>query len=214
MTNTHTHDLDRIQGIYDGIAPSWDARQGMVERTLMGQPMREALVAQLRGDVLEVGAGTGPTLRLLKGNRAVTSYTGIDLSGGMLDQARPHTTGLPFPVTLRQMDAQHLDFPDAAFDSVTTSLTLCTVPDPALALREMARVCRPGGRVVLLEHVRPGNPLVGGALKLLSPLQERMLGCHLDRRTDRLVRELGFLVEAESTRFLGIFHLMVLKPPA
>ena len=213
MTTSPQPELDRIEAIYDDIAPTWDQRQGFVERTLMGQPMRKALAGRLRGDVLEIGTGTGPTLRLLAGNHDVTSFTGVDLSEGMLDQARAHASALPYPVTLRQMDAQHLDFPDATFDSVTTSLTLCTVPDPERALREMARVCRPEGTIVLLEHVQARNPLVAGMLKLLSPLQERMLGCHLDRRTDRLVCDLGFRVEHESPRFFGVFHLIVARPP-
>lgn len=213
---TETAELRRVAAIYDEIAPEWDARQGVVERMLMGQPMRESLARLLTGDVLEVGTGTGPTLRLLAlaGNDRVTSYTGVDLSAGMLDQARPHAPRLPFPVELRQMNAGDLDFDDARFDTVTCSLTLCTVPDPAQALREMARVCRPDGTIVLLEHVRARNPLLHGLQRALNPLQVRMLGCHLDRPTDRLVRDLGLTVEFERTRFFGVFHLIVAHPPS
>jgi len=206
-------ELDRVEAIYDGIAPEWDARQGMVERMLMGQPMRDSLASLLKGDVLELGTGTGPTLRLLAGNLLVTSFTGVDLSHGMLDQARQHTAGIVFPVTLTQMNAEHLDFADNHFDTVTTSLMLCTVPDPTVALQEMARVCKPDGLIVLLEHVRARNPLLAGMQKMLNPLQVRMLGCHLDRPTNRLIRDLGFRVEAEQTRFFGIFHLIVARPP-
>jgi len=207
--------LQRVEAIYDTIAPEWDARQGVVERMLMGQPMREDLARLLTGDVLEIGTGTGPTLRqlALADNARVTSYTGIDLSNGMLDHARQHAGGLPFPVALRQMAAGDLAFEDGRFDTVTCSLTLCTVPDPVQALREMARVCKPDGTIVLLEHVRARNPLLAGVQKMLAPLQVRMLGCHLDRPTDRLVRDLGFRVEFERTRFFGIFHLIVAKPP-
>ncbi len=213
MTEPHTTELKRVEAIYDDIAPEWDQRQGMVERMLMGQPMRESLAQLLRGDVLEVGTGTGPTLRLLAGNPRVTSYTGVDLSQGMLDQARKHFDGLPFPVDLRQMNAGQLDFGDASFDTVTASLTLCTVPDPAVALGEMARVCKPDGLIVLLEHVRVRNPILAGMQKVLTPLQVRMLGCHFDRPTDRLVRDLGFRIEHETTRFFGVFHLIAARPP-
>lgn len=209
---THT-ELHRVEAIYDEIAAEWDKRQGIVERILMGQPMRESLAELLRGHVLEIGTGTGPTLRLLARNSRVTSYTGVDLSNGMLDQARQHAGGLPFPVELRQMNAGQLDFGDDRFDTVTASLTLCTVPDPAQALREMARVCKPDGLIVLLEHVRGRNPILAGMQKVLSPLQVRMLGCHLDRPTDRLVRDLGFRVETERTRFFGVFHQIVARPP-
>ncbi len=214
MNEPQTTELKRIEAIYDDIAPEWDKRQGIVERILMGQAMRDSLAGLLQGDVLEIGTGTGPTLRLLAGNPRVTSFTGVDLSRGMLDQARHHAEGLPFPVDLRQMNAGQLDFTGASFDTVTTSLTLCTVPDPALALREMARVCKADGMIVLLEHVRVRNPILAGMQKVLTPLQVRMLGCHLDRPTDRLVRDLGFRIEHETTRFFGVFHLIVARPQA
>jgi len=208
------HELDRVAHIYNDIAPTWDQRQGLVERRLMGQPMREALAAQLHGDVLEIGTGTGPTLRLLAGNDRVTSFTGLDLSHGMLAEARHHARGLPFPVDLRVGNAETLPFDAARFDTVTASLVLCTVPDAGRALREMARVCRPGGKVVLLEHVRAHNPVLHSLQRALNPLQVRMLGCHLDRPTNQLVRDLGYTVVHERSRFFGIFRLMVLEPPA
>lgn len=213
MADPHAAERDRIETIYNEIAPDWDQRQGVVERILMGQAMRDSLAGLLHGDVLEIGTGTGPTLRLLAGNDRVTSFTGVDLSAGMLDQARKHALDLPFPVDLRRMDAESLDFADASFDVVTTSLMLCTVPDPALALREMTRVCKPDGLVVLLEHVRARNPLLAGLQRALNPLQVRMLGCHLDRPTDRLTRDLGFRIEHETTRFFGVFHLIAARPP-
>lgn len=214
MTTSIDSELARVEAIYDEIAPTWDQRQGLVERVLMGRAMRVALANALRGDVLEIGTGTGPTLKLLAGNPQVTSFTGIDLSTGMLDQARQATPRPNVPVILRPMNAERLEFPDASFDTVTTSLTLCTVPDPARALREMARVCRADGRIVLLEHVRAPNRVLAWLQRTLTPLQVRMLGCHFDRPTDRLVRELGFRVERDERRFFGIFHLIVARPPA
>jgi ubiquinone/menaquinone biosynthesis C-methylase UbiE len=213
MTTSTNPELDRVATIYDDIAPTWDQRQGLVERRFMGQAMRVALANALQGEVLDVGVGTGPTLRLAAGNRNITSFTGIDLSEGMLEQARRASPQPAVPVTLRTMNAEQLDFPDATFDTVTTSLTLCTVPDPARALSEMARVCREDGRIVLLEHVRAPNRVIAWLQRKLTPLQVRMLGCHFDRPTDKLVRDLGFQVEREATRFFGIFRLIVAHPP-
>ena len=213
MTTASESETARVEAIYDRIAPEWDKRQGCAERILIGGSMRAALADALRGDVLEIAAGTGVTLRNIANNQAITSYTGIDLSNGMLAQARQATVGLPFPVHLRRMDATRLDFPDASFDCVTVSLSLCTVPDPAATLCEMARVCRPDGRIVLLEHVLSPNRFVAWWQHRLAPAQHRMLGCHLDRQTDRLVRDLGFWVEREQTRLFGIFHLIVARPP-
>jgi ubiquinone/menaquinone biosynthesis C-methylase UbiE len=213
MTTTSESETARVEAIYDRIAPDWDKRQGFAERLLIGRGMRDEIAASLRGDVLEIATGTGVTLRNLAENQAITSYTGIDLSNGMLAQAQQAAAGVPFPVDLRQMDATRIDFPDAAFDSVTVSLSLCTVPDPAATLREMARVCRPEGRVVLLEHVLSPNRFVAWWQKRLAPAQHRMLGCHLDRQTDQLVRDLGFRVERDQTRLFGVFHLIVAVPP-
>lgn len=212
-THPDLTERDRVTAIYDEIAPTWDARQGLVERVLMGEPLRAALADALRGDVLEIGTGTGVTFRHLGNADGITSFTGTDLSQGMLREARVPTAALDVPVSLARMDAGALAFRDGTFDTVTTSLMLCTVPDPARALREMARVCRADGRIVLLEHVRARNPLIALSQRVLTPLQVRMLGCHLDRPTDRLVREQGFRVEEERTRFFGIFHLIVARPP-
>ena len=209
-------EVERIARIYDQLAPTWNEREARGERMLLGAAWRPRLASLLAGDVLEIGTGTGPTLRELARNPGqVRSFTGIDLSAGMLARARQEARACPFPVRLEQMDASDLSaFPDDRFDTVTASLVLCTVPDPARTLREMARVCRPSGRVVLLEHVLAPNRLVAWLMRRLAPLQVRHMGCHIDRRTDQLVRELGCAVERDETRVLDIFRLMVLRPPA
>jgi ubiquinone/menaquinone biosynthesis C-methylase UbiE len=206
-------ELQRVEAIYDRLASRWNEREGRGERKLTRQ-QRQRLAAALEGDVLEVGIGTGTTLDdLASATARITTFTGIDLSTGMLAEATRAAEACPFPVTLKQMNAEALTaFADDTFDTVTSSLVLCTVPDPAAALREMARVCRPGGKLVLLEHVRAPNRLIGGVQKIVAPLQVRHLGCHLDRPTDRLVRDLGFAVERDEAWFFGIFHLMVARP--
>ncbi len=206
--------ITRVEAIYDQWAPVWDKRQGLVERVLMGEGMRRSLARELRGDVLEIGTGTGATLRFLQDAPEITSFTGVDLSAGMLAEARSAATGTDLEIRLAQMNAEALAFADAAFDTVTTSLMLCTVPDPARALSEMARVCKPDGRIVVLEHVRSPNRFFAKLQQWMTPLQVRQLGCHLDRPTDQLVRDLGFQVERDESRFVGVFHLIVMRPPA
>lgn len=209
------NDLQRLTRIYDEQAPTWDQREGCGENLVLGSAYRDRLARSLEGDVLEIGVGTGETLRRVQAAGVpVRSYTGIDLSMGMLAEASRHVDASSFPVTLRQMNAEMLTaFADDAFDTVTASLVLCTVPDPVAALTEMARVCRPDGRIVLIEHVLADNPIVGGVQKIVAPVQRRHMGCHIDRSTHRLVRDLGFRIEQDDSRALGIVHLMVARPP-
>lgn len=209
------NDLQRIARIYDERAPTWDKREGRGENKTLGPIWRARLARMLEGDVLEVGIGTGETLRHLGEARdRVTSYTGIDISTGMLAEAAKHCDDCPFPVTLHQMNAENLAaFPDAAFDTVTASLVLCTVPDAEAALLEMARVTRSDGKIVLIEHVLAPNRVIGTVQRVLAPVQSRHMGCRIDRRTDRLVRDLGFRVERDDRRLFGILHLIVARPP-
>lgn len=201
--------LTRIRDIYDQRASTYDKTVGFSEKLLLGNLRRE-FAAELRGNTLEIAIGSG--LNLPGYPTAVTRAVGVDLSHGMLREARLRGRS-GGDLLLAQMDAQHLAFPDQSFDTVAVSLALCTIPDPLLTLGEIARVCRPGGRIVLLEHVR--SPLLPVAMvqRLLSPLQERFIGCHLDRETIALVQRLGFRIVSERRHLLGVFRLVVAEPP-
>lgn len=209
-----SNDIERLTRIYDARASHWDQREARAENLMVGT-MRDRLVRELQGDVLDVGMGTGETLRRLQASDVpVTSYTGVDLSTGMLAQASRYSNSSRFPVRLQQANAESLSmFADNTFDTVTGSLVLCTIPDNEAALREMARVVKPSGKIVVIEHVLTTNPLLKGAMKLAAPLQVRAMGCHIDRQTDRIIRNLGFSVEQDHARFAGIFHLIVARPP-
>lgn len=204
-------DLDRIRRTYDRRADAYDRSAGRVEGLLVGD-FRRGFAAALHGRSLEVAVGSG--LNLPHYPAAVTEAVGLDLSREMLRRAGQRARALGLPVALVQGDAERLPFPDAAFDSVGVSLALCTVPDPAAALREVARVCRPEGTVVLLEHVLSPSRPVAALERLLTPLQARAIGCHLDRETIDLARRLGFRVEREAARRFGVFRLVVARPPA
>jgi len=202
--------LRQIRAVYDRRAATYDRTVGLGERVALGG-LRRAFAAELRGDVLEVAVGSG--LNVPHYTSAVHRVVGVDLSGGMLRRARVRAAELGRPVAFAQMDAQRLAFGDAGFDTVAVSLALCTIPDPDAALRELARVCRPDGRVVLLEHVRSPVWPVFVAQRLLTPLQERFIGCCLTRPTIDTARALGFTVESERSRLFGVFRLVVARPP-
>jgi ubiquinone/menaquinone biosynthesis C-methylase UbiE len=163
------------------------------------------------GEVLEVAVGTGRNLPFYPDG---TRLTGVDWSPAMLAIARRRAADLGLEVDLRQGDAQALDFPDASFDTVLCALGLCAIPDDRRAVTEMARVLRPGGRLLLVDHVAAS----ASALRAVQWLYERitipLAGEHFRRRPLTYVRDLGFDVE-ETERFrLGVVERVSARKPA
>ena len=153
---------------------------------------RRKVVREARGRVLEIGVGTGKNLPLYD-PQITQELVGIDFSPGMLGRARRRQCGVPH--SLLEMDAQALSFPDASFDTVIATCVFCTVPDPVQSLREARRVCRPEGRILLLEHVRIDRPLIGPLMDLLDPVSVLIVGTHINRRTVENVRLAGMHVD-------------------
>jgi ubiquinone/menaquinone biosynthesis C-methylase UbiE len=201
----------RTQARYDRIAPVYDRLEMLAER-LFG-PMRRKVWSLISGGkVLEVGVGTGKNFPY---HPAGAEVTGIDLSARMLDQAQRRLRELGRSLMLRQMDVQRLYFPDGHFDAAVATFVFCSVPDPVQGLQELARVVRPGGRIVLLEHVRVDHPaLIGTLMDLLDPLTVRLMGPHINRRTLENVQRAGLELErVENLAPLGLVKLIVARSP-
>ena len=174
-------------------ATLYDRLGAPVERTVLG-PIRSELVGPLTGAVLDVGAGTGANLRHFRhATRVVAAEPDPAMRRkltGCLDEAG-------VPVEVSDAGAEALPFPDAAFDAVVFTLVLCTVGDPDGALAEARRVLRPGGALVVLEHVR-GHGRHARWQERVAPVWKRvMAGCHLDRDTAAAVRSAGFAPDHE-----------------
>jgi ubiquinone/menaquinone biosynthesis C-methylase UbiE len=173
------------------------------------EPLRRRVWAEAVGpDILEVGVGTGKNFPFYPPNAELTA---IDLSDRMLAYASQYAADTGVQARLLQMDAQHLDFPDDTFDSVVSTLVFCTVPHPVQGLREARRVCKPGGCIVLLEHVRPEG-LLGFATDIFSPLSVTIFGEHLNRHTVDAVRQAGVDIQYVDNLGSRIFRLIVAKP--
>jgi ubiquinone/menaquinone biosynthesis C-methylase UbiE len=141
--------------------------------------------------VLEVGVGTGKNFPY---HPPDVEVVGIDLSERMLTRAQHQARELDEGIRLIQMDAQHIACADHSFDAAVATFVFCSVPDPVQGLREIARVVRPGGRVLLLEHVRVNAPIIGPLMDLLDPLVVRTMGAHINRHTVENVIHAGLEV--------------------
>jgi ubiquinone/menaquinone biosynthesis C-methylase UbiE len=144
--------------------------------------MRRELLSEAEGRVLELGAGTGANLDLYPEN--VSELVALEPDPHMAKRLRATVAGSSRQVSFSEAGAERLPFEDASFDTVVSTLVLCTVPDPARALAETARVLRPGGRLLFLEHVRSEDP---GTARWQDRLEKpwRFLGdgCHCNRDT-------------------------------
>lgn len=204
-----------IAATYDRLAPAWLSRWSACENWLVTDQWRNDFVDRLHGDVLELGIAAGDTLvRLGRRPHDVSSYTGIDISPGMIEEAQRAAQGLALPVDLRVGIAEDMSmFADNSFDTVAASLVFCTIPDVPAALADVARVLKPEGTFVLLEHVRSPNRVVGRLQTRLAPIQVRQMGCHLDRETVRTLEGHGCRIKEERKRIMSIFRFVVATPP-
>jgi len=182
---------------YDELAPWYDLAIAPVEWLIRRR--RTRLLAGARGDVLEVGGGTGRTLRLYPPDCRIT---GIDPSEKMLERARRRGARVRLEVHVRHIAAEQLAFEDASFDTVSSSLTFCSVADPKRALAERRRVLRPYGQLLMIEHVRPPGRYLGRLFDRLDPWWYKR-SCHLARRTPDDVRAGEFGVVEEQRWLKG-----------
>jgi phosphatidylethanolamine/phosphatidyl-N-methylethanolamine N-methyltransferase len=159
-------ETDFVEGVYEKLASVYDWFFGPTLHAGRLQAMQRMAISP--GDrILEVGVGTGINLSLYPRD---CELTGIDLSDSMLEKAYERVAEKRMRnVHLQQMDASRLLFPDASFDIVYAPYLISVVPDPVQVAREMRRVCRPGGRIVILNHFRSTNPIMSWGERLISP---------------------------------------------
>ena len=164
-------------------------------------PFRERVVGAARGRVLEIGIGSG--LNLASYQSSAEEVYGVDPSIELLAKARDRVNAARIPVKLLEGTAEKLPFDDRTFDTVVMTFTLCSIPDVALAVREMRRVLRPEGELLFVEHGQAPDPAVVRWQDRLTPVWKRIGGgCHLNRKIDDLIKAGGFRIERLSTDYL------------
>lgn len=183
-----SNETETIKKRYDRIAPIFDAMEGMMEKLLF-RVWRQRLWNKVEtGKILEVGVGTGKNFPYYP---AGAEMTAIDFSAAMLDRAKHKTAPQAQPI-LRLMDVQQLDFPDNSFDTVVGTFVFCSVPQPLQGLREVRRVLKPGGRLLLLEHVQSSHRVQAALMHFINPLVVYLVGANINRNTVDNVRLSGF----------------------
>lgn len=193
---------------YDRFARWYDLVEGVPD--LLGvKKLRQKLLSQATGRVLEVAVGTGKNLRFYPRGCQITA---LDFSAEMLNVARKRAAKLSIHVSFLVADAEALPFSGKSFDTVVSSLTTCTFPNPVAALKEMGRVCRTNGRILLLEHGRSDRGWLGCWQDRHANQFAKPLGCHWNRESQELARQAGFKIVAAQRFFFGVFHVIEARP--
>ena len=191
---------DRLSLNYDWMTWADEYRFGAAKRRLF---------AGMSGRCLMVAAGTGLDFPLFPPGLSVTA---IDISAGMIERARSRAARYQGSLDVGVMDVQALTFDDATFDTVVTSCTFCSVPDPVRGLRELYRCLRPGGQLLMFEHVRSRFGPVAVMQDLMSVLTRRM-GPAMNRDTRTNVLLAGFSLEREENVYFDIVKSLRARRP-
>ncbi len=194
--------------VYDRVAAIYDLYTAPME-AFGGRRARRRLFGRARGHILELAIGTGLNLPCYPPG---TDVTGIDVSPRMLARARRRARRMGLKAHLEIADIEHLPYRDACFDTVTAACVFRSVGDPVRGLQEAARVVRPGGQVLLYEHVRPRNAALGKLTDLISPLTRKLFAPELNRRTERNAETAGLHITG--IRRHGIWREIITAPHA
>lgn len=174
---------------YNRLAPYFDSLEGFLEGLFFSQ-WRKTLWDKVQGEhILEVGVGTGKNFSCYPSGTRVTA---VDFSEVMLKLAKKKRSHEGIDVELVLMDVQSLCYADNSFDTIAATFVFCSVPQPIKGLQELYRVCKPGGQVLLLEHVLSSNPLMAKMMHLMNPLIASVFGANINRQTLKNVQSCGF----------------------
>jgi ubiquinone/menaquinone biosynthesis C-methylase UbiE len=197
--------LMSIVSKYNRIAPIYELIDLPLELFCFRKWRKEAL-SNLSGIVLEVGVGTGRNLKFYSSR---CSVTGIDISEKMLEKARIKALRMR-NISLLLMDAEQLRFPDNNFDYVVATFTLCSIPDPLRALKEMRRVLKPSGKLVAIEYVRNSNQHIAWFEDLFNPVTCSLIGDNMNRKNIDNILKAGFTIQVARNLILGHFFSYII----
>ena len=201
-------ETERVRKQYDWYSRFYDKPEGLVELLLFSK-WRKKYLSDLKGEILEVGVGTGKNLQYYNTKAQVT---GIDFSPGMLEKAKTmyETLGSPDNIELKLMDAQHLDFLDNHFDYVIATFVLCSIPDPVKGLKEIKRVLKPYGKFIAVEHMLSRNFFIALHEHIMNPITKNLFGFNINRKTAENIKKSGLkIVEEKNLGFFDVFRKII-----
>ncbi len=182
-------DSEKTKQRYNRLAPYFDGLEGFLEGLFFSE-WRKTLWNKVEGKhILEVGVGTGKNFPYYPKKAQITA---LDFSEKMLDRAKLKKNRLGLSVELELMDVQSLCYADNSFDTVIATFVFCSVPQPIKGLQELYRVCKPGGQVLLLEHVLSSKPMMAKMMQFMNPLVASIFGANINRKTVKSVQSCGF----------------------
>jgi ubiquinone/menaquinone biosynthesis C-methylase UbiE len=199
----------RWRRYWDRHSKTYDREMRFFDRVLF-RDTRSWICEQVSGDVLEVAVGTGLNLEHYPSD---VRLTGIELSQKMLAIARRRADDLDCHVEFRVGDAEALDFPSATFDTVVCTFSLCAIPDHRKALAEMTRVLRPGGVLLLADHVASSLRVLRASQRVLELVTIPLGGEHFLRRPIEQVRAAGFRIERYDRFAAGVVERLAARKP-
>ena len=183
----------------------YDPMMAFMERVIV-RKWRALLWSKVESSrVLEIAVGTGKNFPYYPADAEITA---VDFSEKMLEHAKKRASRQTVKVDLRQMDVQNLEFEDNTFDTVAATFVFCSIPDQFRGIKEVKRVCKPGGKVVILEQDLSSNRILGWLLNLANPLLVRMTGANFSRRPVDNVAKSGLSVEQITNLWGGRFKLI------
>ncbi|XEC96563.1 class I SAM-dependent methyltransferase [Paenibacillus tarimensis] len=178
------------------------------EKTFL--PIRTELLKEAYGNVLEVGCGTGINFSFYRD----VKVTALEPNSVFRDAAIKQVNQAQVPIQIVEGSAEAMPFDDDAFDTVVGTLVFCSIPDPTQAVREVMRVCKPGGKILLFEHVRHEHTMLAAMQDFFTPLWKRLCdGCHLNRSTAEVLIQEGVEIVRIHKHMNNIFISVVARNP-
>ncbi len=202
QANLTNHSI--FAGMYERLS-----RRGPEHRFM--EPLRKEVIGQAHGVVLEVGAGTGLNVPIYDPEQ-VERVEAVEPDSAMLRYARERVKTARVPITLTQAPTESLPFADETFDSTVATLVFCSVTDPMMGFSEIRRVLKPGGILLLIEHVRAQGTFAQQIQNMVTPITKRMAGnCHWNRDTERNVINADFEIESRRDAGGGLQRIVVVR---